>query len=92
MDADIARAAEQTLGYIGKRSWIAADGDARNSVYYWKDDAALRAFSRHPLHLEAKRRYKEWYTGFNVEIARIEKTYGDGQLESLLPNQRQHGA
>lgn len=89
LDGLIAKAAEATEGYIGKESWVAADGSGkRNSVYYWEHEAALSVFARHPAHLEAKRRYQEWYGGFHVVIAELRKSYGDGAFDHVTPNRR----
>lgn len=88
LDGLIEQAAQQTDGFIGKDSWVDAKTNRRNSTYFWRDDEALKAFSRNELHLEAKRQYQQWYTGFHVIISRIEKTYGDGALETFLPDER----
>lgn len=88
LDAMIAEAAEATPGFLGKENWIAPDGSRKNSVYYWRDKAALQAFSRHPRHQEAKRQYEKWYGGFHVVIAEVVKSYGDGALDHITPNGR----
>ncbi|MEL7537925.1 MAG: DUF4188 domain-containing protein [Pseudomonadota bacterium] len=88
LDAKIAAAAEATDGFLGKESWVASDGSRRNTVYYWRDKTALQRFSRHPLHLDAKRQYQKWYGGFQVIIAEVVKSYGDGALAHATPNQR----
>lgn len=88
LDALVDEAAQATDGFVGKESWVSTDGARRNSVYYWRDDAALRRFSRHPAHLEAKRMYDRWYGGFHVVIAEIRKSYGDGAIEHVTPNAR----
>ncbi|MEM8983134.1 MAG: DUF4188 domain-containing protein [Pseudomonadota bacterium] len=89
LDGLIARAAEETDGFLGKESWVSADGTRRNAVYYWRDRAALRHFSRHPLHVKAKRQYERWYGGFHVVVAEVVQSYGDGALSHSTPNQRQ---
>lgn len=88
LDGMIEEAARQTDGFIGKDSWVDPETERRNSTYYWRDDTALKAFSQNALHLEAKRQYQKWYAGFHVVISRIEKTYGDGGLETFLPDSR----
>ncbi|MEL6532039.1 MAG: DUF4188 domain-containing protein [Pseudomonadota bacterium] len=88
LDALILEAAEATPGYIGKENWVSQDGGTRNSVYYWRDQKALAQFARHPKHLEAKRQYEKWYGGFHVVISEIKKSYGDGALAHLTPNDR----
>lgn len=88
LDAKIAQAAEETPGFLGKENWVSADGGKKNSVYYWEDQAALRAFSSHPLHLEAKQQYAKWYGGFHAVISEIVKSYGDGAIDHVTPNNR----
>lgn len=80
LDALIAAAAEATEGYLGQESWVSADGTLRNATYFWRDEAALRAFSRHPSHLEAKRQYRRWYEGYQVVVAEVRAAHGDGRL------------
>lgn len=88
LDGLIEKAARQTEGFIGKESWVDTRSKRRNSTYFWRDDAALKAFSSNELHLEAKRQYQKWYEGFHVVISRVEKTYGDGALSTFLPDER----
>lgn len=88
LDRLIEEAAEANPGFVGKESWLSPDGTRRNSTYYWKDKASLAEFSRHPKHLEAKKRYREWYKGFHVVISEITKSYGDDTLGHLTPNNR----
>lgn len=88
LDAKIEAAAAATDGFLGKESWVSVDGSKRNSVYYWRDREALGVFSRHPLHLEAKRQYERWYSGFHVVIAEVVKSYGDSAWSHATPNER----
>ncbi len=88
LDALIEEAAEQTPGYLGVDRWVSEDGAKRNSTYYWTDAAALEPFARHPKHIEAKRRYREWYDGFHVVISEVVKSYGDGAIAHATPNGR----
>ncbi len=61
LDGLIAQAAEATPGLLGKENWVTTHGTKKNSVYYWEDHAALKVFSGHPLHMQAKRQYEKWY-------------------------------
>lgn len=88
LDALIAQAAEDNPGFIGKESWFTEGGERRNSIYYWQDKQSLKAFSLHPKHLEAKKRYQEWYSGFHVVISEVTKSYGDNAFSHLTPNSR----
>nr|WP_281493249.1 DUF4188 domain-containing protein [Yoonia sp. F2084L] len=82
----IAQAAETTPGFLGKENWVSTDGSIKNAIYYWEDQAALKAFSSHPLHVEAKAQYEKWYGGFHVVISEVVKSYGDGALAHVTPN------
>lgn len=88
IDGLIDQAANANDGFIGKDNWVAKGGSRFNSIYYWQNEASLKAFSQHPKHLEAKRRYQEWYNGFHVVISEIIKTYGDGAFDHVTGNDR----
>ncbi len=88
LDALILQAAEDNPGYVGKENWLSEDGNRRNAVYYWQNEVALKEFASHPKHLEAKKRYQEWYSGFHVVIAEVSKSYGDSAFRHLTPNSR----
>ena len=88
LDALIEQAARDNPGFVGKENWLSHDGSRRNSTYYWTDKTALSEFSRHPKHLEAKHRYKEWYKGFHVVISEVTKSYGDNHFKHITPNNR----
>ena len=88
LDGLILQAAEETQGYMGKKNWVSDCGTERNSVYYWASELGLKSFSRHPLHLEAKRQYERWYGGFHIEVSEVKKSYGDGVLKTITGNQR----
>lgn len=88
LDELIAQAAEQTDGFIGKENWVSPDGAKRNSVYYWENQDALREFSRHPKHIEAKQKYQAWYGGFHIVISEVVKSYGDSAFDHITPNSR----
>lgn len=67
-------------GFVRKEAWIGSDGDHRAVVYYWDSLEALERFSSDPVHMEAKRRYREWYRGYAVEVAEIVREGGDGRF------------
>ena len=88
LNAQIDAAARATPGYVGAESWRSPDGKRANSVYYWESLEALRAFSMHPLHLEAKREYRRWYRGYHIVIAQVVRAYGDGAFAHFTPDER----
>jgi heme-degrading monooxygenase HmoA len=75
-------------GYLGVESWQNADGSRRCANYYWADLETLRAFSVHPAHQEAKKRYAEWYKGYHIVVSEVIRSYGDGAFAHITPNRR----
>ncbi|HSC13006.1 MAG TPA: DUF4188 domain-containing protein [Rhodanobacteraceae bacterium] len=88
LNALIDAAARATPGYLGAESWRSPDGSRANSTYYWESLEALREFSTHPKHVEAKREYQRWYRGYHIVISKIVKSYGDGAFAHYTPNTR----
>jgi heme-degrading monooxygenase HmoA len=88
LDALIEAAANATVGYLGKEVWKSEDGTKTNAIYYWQNLESLKEFASHPKHREAQRQYKLWYKGFHIVIAEVIKSYGDGALTHITPNQR----
>jgi heme-degrading monooxygenase HmoA len=81
----IQAAAEAMPSYLGAESWQSVDGKLKNATYYWSDLAALKEFSMHPSHLEAKRNYARWYQGYHIVISEVIRSYGDGAFRHLTP-------
>ena len=77
----IDQAAKKNPGFLEKENWISPDDAKRSVVYYWSSMKALKAFSKHPCHIEAKRRYREWYDGYEVVVAKVLSRWGDDRLE-----------
>ena len=88
LDALIETAALATEGYLGRETWKSVDGSKTNATYYWDTQESLKAFSSHPKHLEAKRQYQRWYKSFHIMVSQIIKSYGDGALTHITPNER----
>ena len=88
LNREIAEAAQGTPGFLGSETWVNDDGTRVNAVYYWETLEALEMLAAHPRHLEAKRRYAEWYHGFHVVISRVLESYGDGHIDHVTPNGR----
>ncbi|MDX1429407.1 MAG: DUF4188 domain-containing protein [Rhodothermales bacterium] len=76
----ILEAAESNEGFVRREGWVSDDGRTRSVVYYWKSLEDLNRFSNHPIHLEAKRRYREWYEGYEVTVAQVVRQSSDQRL------------
>ena len=81
LNALIDAVAQANPGYLGRESWQAVEGTRRNVTYYWRDLESLQAFSQAPAHLEAKRQYARWYRGYQIVVAQVQRSYGDGKLK-----------
>ena len=88
LNAAIDQVARSLPGFLGAESWQSADGTRRCANYYWADLATLQAFAVHPAHLEAKRQYSRWYNGYHIVVSQIMRSYGDGALPHITPNER----
>lgn len=88
LNALIEAVATSIPGFIGVEEWSSSDGKRKNATYYWDSLDRLKALSLHPKHLEAKRRYAQWYDGYQVVISEVVKSYGDGAFAHLTPTGR----
>lgn len=84
LDAVIAEVARSIPGYLGEEAWESATTGLLSNVYYWESMEALQALMAHPSHREAKRRQARWLAGYQVVIAEVVGTYGDGGLDHPL--------
>ncbi|UXY15184.1 antibiotic biosynthesis monooxygenase [Chitiniphilus purpureus] len=82
LDQQIAEAARSTTGYLGEEAWENTTTGRISTVYYWSSEEGLRELMNNPSHLIAKGRYKEWLSGYRVEISQVLRTYGDGLAPS----------
>jgi len=78
--ADYARTLE---GFLGSESWFSADKSKINAVYFFETMEAVRTFATFPTHLEAKKKYATWYSGYQVVISEVQATYGDGHYDHI---------
>lgn len=83
LDNDIAAAAKEIPGYLGEEAWENPATGLVSNVYYWESLEALQALIHHPAHREAKAAQGNWLDGYQVVIAQVIKTYGDGKLVGL---------
>ena len=49
---------------------------------------AIKTFSTHPVHQQAKREYAHWYAGYHIVVSQVLRSYGDGAFEHVTPNAR----
>ena len=79
-------------GFLGTESWQSPDGARKNATYFWGDLETLKVFSTHPVHQEAKRQQAQWYNGYHIVISEVVRSYGDGAIGHITPNDRQSAA
>ncbi len=80
LDQKIAQAAKETEGCLGEEAWQNVASGRLCNVYYWQSEAGLKALMQHPAHLEAKQRYAQWLSGYQVIIAQVVRSYGDSLI------------
>ena len=80
LDNAIAEVAKHTEGYLGEESWENSETGRICNVYYWQDLKSLQALMQHPKHLEAKAKQANWLNGYQIVIAEVIRTYGDGSI------------
>ena len=88
LNATIDEVARSLPGYLGVDAWQSADGARKNATYYWDSLDTLKTFSAHPSHLEAKKQYSRWYKGYHIVIAEVIRSYGDGKIPHITPDNR----
>lgn len=76
----IDQAASSNAGFLGKESWLNDKENTRSIVYYWNSLDALKEFSEHPKHKEAKQNYKKWYSGYEIVTSKVLTFKSDGGL------------
>jgi heme-degrading monooxygenase HmoA len=84
IDNEIARIAKSIPGYLGEESWESASTALVSTVYYWETMDALEALIKNPVHVMAKQRQARWLNGYQVVIAEVLSSYGDGGIAHPL--------
>ncbi|WP_128906355.1 antibiotic biosynthesis monooxygenase family protein [Halorubrum amylolyticum] len=74
----IQAAAEDTDGFLGKRTWNDLESDEVLVVYYWESLDALESFGADADHKRAKQRWTEWYDAYEVTVTEVLEQYGSG--------------
>lgn len=80
LDDEIMLRAQVNPGFIRKGKWLSPDGKTIRVDYYFQDKESLQVFRSDEVHRVAKKRYAEWYDGYEVEISEVTHSYGDGKL------------
>ncbi|MFZ6770180.1 antibiotic biosynthesis monooxygenase family protein [Undibacterium sp. Di26W] len=80
LDEQIASLAKAIPGYMGEESWENADTGLISNVYYWDSLEALQALMVNPVHQQAKAAQANWLDGYQVVVAQVLRSYGDGKL------------
>ena len=78
LDGKIEAFASSLSGFIGVDRWVSEDGKSRNSIYYFDGMDSVKELSRYPEHLVAKENYRKWYLGYQIVVAEVVGSYGDG--------------
>ncbi len=75
MAARIDMLAKSMPGFLGIKSFTAADGE-RVSISTFADEASLRAWREQPEHREAQRQGREkFYSQYSVQVCRLDREY-----------------
>ena len=80
LDQVIAATAKSLPGYLGEETWENATTGLISNVYYWESMEAMQTLIEHPAHQTAKREQARWLSGYQVVIAEVLASYGDGQI------------
>jgi heme-degrading monooxygenase HmoA len=84
LDEVIARVARAIPGYLGEESWENTATGLICNVYYWDTMEALQQLIAHPSHIAAKQQQARWLNGYQIVIAQVVRTYGDGGIPHPL--------
>lgn len=80
LDEQIVALAKSIPGYLGEESWENATTGQVSNVYYWDSLEALQSLINNPIHQQAKAAQAKWLDGYQVIVAEVLRTYGDGNL------------
>ena len=92
LDNVIAQIARSIPGYLGEESWENAATGLISNVYYWETMDALQQLIEHPAHIAAKQQQARWLNGYQIVIAQVVRTYGDGGIPHPLAHAAQTAA
>lgn len=81
LDEQIATLARAIPGYLGEESWENSVTGQISNVYYWDSLEALQSLINNPAHQQAKAAQAQWLDGYQVIVAQVLRSYGDGRLD-----------
>lgn len=84
LDEVIAAIARSIPGYLGEEAWENPTTGLMSNVYYWESMEALRQLIDHPAHASAKQQQARWLGGYQIVIAQVIRSYGDGGISHPL--------
>lgn len=84
LDNVVGQVARSTPGYLGEECWENPSNGLVSNVYYWATMESLQALMKHPAHIAAKQRHQQWLAGYQVVIAQVVGSYGDGGIAHPL--------
>lgn len=84
LDERIAAVARVIPGYLGEEAWENPATGLISNVYYWNSMEALQQLMNHPDHRQAKQAQARWLKGYQVVIAQVVRSYGDGGIPHPL--------
>ncbi len=84
LDETIAQVARAIPGYLGEEAWENPSSGLISNVYYWESLEALQTLMQHPTHLAAKQQQARWLAGYQIVIAQVLTSHGDGGISHPL--------
>lgn len=84
LDATIADVARSTPGFIGEEAWENTETGLISNVYYWESEEAMYSLMNNRIHQMAKQAQARWLNGYQVVIAKVIGTRGDGKINHPL--------
>lgn len=91
LDQVIPRAAQSVARYRGEEDWENPATGLICNVFYWDSLEDLQLLIEHPAHQAAKRQHGQWLDGYQVTIAQVLNSYGDGGIAHPLARARAAG-
>jgi heme-degrading monooxygenase HmoA len=71
--ARMSELARKMPGYVSHKGFVAEDGE-RVTIVEFESEQALRAWSLHPEHVEAKKKGRaSFYSEYRVQVCRVER-------------------